>query len=400
MITDIKEHEIRVGLDVPIAGVSFHSICAAPRSSWMFLKLALANGSAGWGELTLRSHASVMQQVIDGIRPSLIGKTLDETLVFRKAWPGMPSGRAGNAVISALDQAATDLAGQHLSRPIASLWGAPAQNRLASYATVNRSVANRTPQGFADACSAAVAAGFQGVKIMPLEKVMPASAGLREGQLEIEQALERLRAVREAIGDEVRLMADLHWRLDEASASEFLVRATPLKLHWLECPMPESSEWFGAIRRVRKLANDANVLLAGGENLVGLAGALPFIDQELYDVLMPDIKYCGGYGEFSRINARAKAGGVSISPHNPSGPIAHAHTVHVCSALGITSAIEQQFAESPLFERSVIGAKAGFELGFFSASQVPGLGVSFDETLEAAFPPQPAPMSFSDPSFA
>ncbi|MFS8931279.1 mandelate racemase/muconate lactonizing enzyme family protein [Cupriavidus taiwanensis] len=400
MIFDFKTHEVCTNVDAIVSNISFHSINAAPRSNWMFLKLELADGSAGWGELTLRSHAGVMKALIEELKPSLIGTKLDATVAYRKAYPGMPAGRAGNAVISALDQAARDLASTHLGVPLNALWGSPRSTRLPSYATVNRSIKKRTPEGFAAACKAAVAAGFQGVKVMPLEKVLPTTAPLPAGQEEIAMAITRLEAVREAVGKDVPLMADLHWRLDEESAKGFLEKSKHLNLYWLECPLPESPEWYPSIRRVRVAANEMNVLLAGGENLVGLSGAVPLLQNELYDVLMPDIKYCGGYEEFFRINAEAESRGVQISPHNPSGPIAHAHTVHLCSAVGSSGAIELQFAESPLFEQCVTGESPIFQNGYFVPSSSNGLGISFKESMTADFPPQSVPMSLIDPSFA
>ncbi|KGD90186.1 hypothetical protein JL37_19680 [Achromobacter sp. RTa] len=388
------------GVSSRIADVSLHVAGVAPRSNWSFLKLAMDDGRCGWGELTLRAHEDAMIGILARMMPSIRNQTLDGLAALCKAYPGMPAGRAGNAVISALDQACLDLIGQYLGQPICDLWGGVDRAPLRSYATVNRSVKERTPAGFAEACKAAVAAGFQGVKIMPFDAVTPRTASSAEGEAEAGRAVQRILAVRDAIGPELPLMVDCHWRLDGDAARRFIDALADARLHWLECPVPESPEWHDCIRALRKHANRAGMRLAGAENIIGGAGALPFLAQGLYDVIMPDIKYCGGYGEFARIAALAASHDVSVSPHNPSGPVAHAHTVHVCAALGITEAVEQQFAESPLFEGAVRGNAPMLREGHFHAGTASGLGIAVDEAVMRGNPPGDVALSLSDPSFA
>ncbi|GAB1576980.1 mandelate racemase/muconate lactonizing enzyme family protein [Bordetella petrii] len=391
---------VAVANDSRVIEVSLHGVGATPRSNWLFLKLAMDDGHVGWGELSLRGHEAILDAILQRLIPAIEDQTLDSLRGMRAAFPGLPCGRAGNAVLSALDQACTDLAGQYRGVPIHRLWGAAGRHPLPAYATVNRSIRERTPAGFADACKAAVDAGFKGVKVMPLDAVTPATAGSESGRREVRAAVQRLAAVRAAIGSEVSLMADCHWRLDEKTARDFLDAAAELRLHWLECPVPESHEWHEAIARLRQYANQRGVLLAGAENVVGASGAAPFIVGGLYDVVMPDIKYCGGYAEFARIASLAARHGVAVSPHNPSGPVAHAHTIHVCAALGVTQPVEQQFAESALFDACVAGEPAPFLAGAFLPPAGPGLGIAVDPVVVQANPAGESAISMRDPSFA
>jgi galactonate dehydratase len=375
-------------------------MAVAPRSNWSFLKLTMDDGAVGTGEVTLRAHEGLISALLSQLMPAIKGSTCNELASLRRAYPGIPSGRMGNALLSALDQACMDLAGQYAGLPISKLWGGAAERPLDAYATVNRSVTSRSPQGFADACEAAVRAGFRAVKVMPFDAMTPQTAHTPEGRAELDRVVERLFAIRRAIGPDVSLMVDCHWRLSEAVAIGFLDAVADLRLHWLECPVPESAEWHPVIKRLRHRANRANVLLAGAENIVGWSGALPFLEAGLYDVVMPDIKYCGGYGEFARIAEGAAHYGVSVSPHNPSGPVAHAHTVHLCAALDLRLAVEQQFAESPLFDACANGQLPLFHDGRFSPAGAPGLGFRIDELIAMAHPPVPVALSMTDPSFA
>lgn len=137
----------KTGAAARVADVSLHVAGVAPRSNWSFLKLVMDDGRHGWGELTLRAHEGAMSAILARLMPSIRNLTLDELATLCKAYPGMPAGRAGNAVISALDQASLDLAGQYLDLPICDLWGRADRTPLRSYATVNRSVRERTPAG-------------------------------------------------------------------------------------------------------------------------------------------------------------------------------------------------------------------------------------------------------------
>jgi len=388
------------GISSGIVEASLHTVGVAPRSNWCFLKLVMDDGRCGWGELTMRAHEDSMGAVLSRLLPTIRSLTLDSLRGLLKAYPGLPAGRAGNAVISALDQACLDLMGQYLGLPICDLWGDTDRAPLRSYATVNRSVKTRTPEGFALACKAAADAGFQGIKIMPFDAVTPATASSPAGHAEIDATIERIHAVRAAIGPELPLMVDCHWRLDGNAARRLIDGLGEARLHWLECPVPESAQWHETIRMLRKHANRAGMLLAGAENIVGVAGALPFLTQDLYDVIMPDIKYCGGYSEFARIAGLASGHGASVSPHNPSGPVAHAHTVHACAALGISEAVEQQFAESPLFETGVIGHAPLLHDGHFQAGAGAGLGIALDEVVMRNHPARDIALSLLDPSFA
>jgi galactonate dehydratase len=383
-----------------VADAVLISVAVAPRSNWLFLKLVMDDGAIGTGEATLRAHEGAIAALLAQLLPSIKGLRLNQLADLCHAYPGFPAGRVGNALVSSLNQACIDLSGQYAGVPISRLWGPSTGVVLDAYATVNRSVRSRSPEGFASACIAAMEAGFRAVKIMPFDAMTPGTADAPEARAELATAVERLYAVRRAIGPDVPLMVDCHWRLNEKAAIGFIDAVADLHLHWVECPVPESTEWHPVIKRLRSRANHAGMLLAGAENIVGWSGALPFAEAGLYDVIMPDIKYCGGYADFARIVEGAARYGIAVSPHNPSGPVAHAHTVHLCSALDLRQAVEQQFAESPLFGTCAVGQAPSFENGGFAAANAAGLGLRIDEDVARAHPLAPVPLSFADPSFA
>jgi len=160
--------------------------------------------------------------------------------------------------------------------------------------------------------------------------------------------------VREAVGTSVDVMVDAHWRFSPGGAASLLRDLAPLGLYWLECPVAEAN--IPEIRRLRGLANDRGMRLAGAETLCGLGAYRAMIEQGCYDVLMPDIKHAGGHEEIRRIAALALTAGVEIAPHNPTGPVCHAHSLHLCATLPNFLRLEVQFGETERFFTLVEGA--------------------------------------------
>ena len=78
--------------------------------------------------------------------------------------------------------------------------------------------------------------------------------------------------------------------------------------------------------------------MAGGELLFGVAGFAPLIRQRAVDVIMPDVKHCGGLLELTHIAAAAAADNVVVAPHNPSGPVSTAASVQACAGIANVTA--------------------------------------------------------------
>jgi len=100
--------------------------------------------------------------------------------------------------------------------------------------------------------------------------------------------------------------------------------------------------------RLRALANEYGTRLAGAETQVGLAAFQRLGSPKLLDVVMPDIKYCGGFTEMDRIAAATASQGMALAPHNPTGPVCNMATVHACAVARNFLILEYQLAESPL----------------------------------------------------
>jgi galactonate dehydratase len=169
-------------------------------------------------------------------------------------------------------------------------------------------------------------------------------------------------------------MVDCHWRFNAAQAMQMADELARLKVSWYECPVAEIPEQFDTLRQIRSRANDLGMQLAGAETMIGVNGFLPLLKAGLYDVVMPDVKHAGGLTEVLRIAEIAAAHGAACSPHNPTGPICHAHSLHVSAVFNDLPSLEVQFEESELFFAIADSDLPRFEGGMSALPPGPGLG--------------------------
>ena len=353
---------------VSVSRVEALSARVSDKTVWTFVRIDSADGRSGWGEATLQGKAASVHAHVARLAPKLSGRNWVAPVDVASIVGTCGRDTTEAAAISALDQALWDLLAQEKGQALAAALGTPKRSNVGLYANINRGTLDRSPAGFAARAREVAKRGFDAVKIAPFDEAQPDAARLGPG-------LERIAAVRAAIGPEVRLMVDCHWRLSEAAAADVLREIEPLKLYWLECPITEDVANFPALRRLRSRANDTGVRLAGCEMMIGLAGFRPFLEAGIYDAIMPDVKYAGGMRELLRIGEEAARHNVACSPHNPSGPIAHAHSLHLSAHLPVFPFLEFQYGESPLFFDFVTGGLPDPNSGRSDLPRGTGLGL-------------------------
>ena len=107
----------------------------------------------------------------------------------------------------------------------------------------------------------------------------------------------------------------------------------------------------------------------------------PYLKDGSYDVVMPDVKYVGGPIKMLEIANYAKKYGSDFSPHNPSGPICHAHSLQICGVTDFPVILEHQFGESPYFDELVSNDLPLIKNSKIKLSNDPGIGVKINKNL-------------------
>ncbi len=378
-----------------IAALDFLGVNVTPKTNWSFLLVRTACGRTGIGECTLSNQEALLAAEAARLAANVVGEDAGSRNRIARLIPHAPGGLVAHSVLSAFEQALWDLAGQDAQRPIHALLGGALRDAVPLYANINRGANPRTPQGFAAAATRAVAEGFRAVKLAPFEPLVWEDAADASQRAAYGQGLARIAAVRDAVGPGIDVMVDAHWRFSPGGAARLVRDVAEFGLFWLECPVSEANH--PAIRAIRSMANDLGMRLAGAETLAGLGAYRSIIDAGCYDVLMPDIKYAGGHEEIRRIAALAQTAGIEVAPHNPTGPVCHAHSVHLCATLPNLLPLEVQFGETDRFFTLVSGHELRFDAGRATLPTAPGLGSAIDESGARLTPWQPMPKPWLDP---
>ena len=116
---------------------------------------------------------------------------------------------------------------------------------------------------------------------------------------------------------------------------------------------------------------------AGGEQLSKLISFRELFEHRALDVVMPDVKWIGGISAFREVDAIASVYDVEIAPHNMSGPIATASSVHLSAVSNNFLSLEYGYAGVPWRDELVNGTER-VENGAIPLPTAPGLGIEWD----------------------
>ncbi len=369
-----------------IAALRAHAVNITPKTNWVFVELVTDDGTIGVGEASLNGWEPLLLAYAAGLARALDGA--DETAVAAatRYIRHSPGGLVAHAVRSAIEQAGVDNVARRAGVPVSRYLGGARRDRVPVYANINRATTDRSPAGFAASASRAVASGFRAVKIACFDGVIAEDRSTPLFDTRVAAGIERVLAIRDAVGADIGLMVDCHWRFDEATAAQVIDALAPANLQWLECPVSEHPSQLDSIVRLRTLANRRGIRLAGAQTVAGLDAISPMLERGCYDVVMPDLKYCGGYRAMLAMADAAAHHGAGFSPHNPTGPICNLGSLHVCAAAVECVNLEYQLAESPLYTELVKGVEPVLEQGAFVVPATPGVGASLDADVVAAHP--------------
>jgi len=364
-----------------ITGLEVFRVHVNKRGDWVLPRLTAQGGLTGLGDA---SHSGRDENTLNYLRrfaDILKGRGVFDIAWFRQVTlPEIATGGAAAAVAaSALEQALWDLSGQALSLPVHALLGGRIQPRIRIYANINRSTEPRNPDGFAKMAGRAIADGFDAIKLAPFDD-MPhdaIDAAVREHYTA--EGIADAQAVRDTIGPNRDLLIDAHSRFSLQEGLGLLPRFDPLKLFWLEevTPAKPLSD-LAAINKAAKMPT------AGGETIQGVAGFYPYIHAEAVDIIMPDVKVCGGILELKKIAALAEGAGLQTSPHGPASPIGNIAAAHAIATVPNFNILEFSYGEVP-WRAELVDPPEDTSGGALALSDRPGLGLKLNEKTAARY---------------
>lgn len=342
---------------------------------WLFVKVKTDTGLIGLGEASQADNIQVQSYLENRLRGELIGRDPTMIEIISNELLSRAHGRSATTAVSAVEQALWDIWGQKLGLPIWALLGGRYRDKVILYANINRATFDRSPDGFAKNARQAVNEGFTAIKCAPFDGVSYRFPDRVDNLHGIKHGIDRVAAIRETIGPDVRLMVDCHSRFDVPTAIEVARQLEPFKLAWLEEPVTSFDS--DGLERIRE---HSIIPIAGGESLIGRAGFWDIVCRRLLDVIMPDVKHTGGILELRKIAAITEPCGLKVSPHNPSGPISTIASVHVCAAIPNFLVLEYPWGEAPWRGKLLIPEEI-LQDGTINVPDKPGLGFTLDEEV-------------------
>jgi galactonate dehydratase len=280
--------------------------------------------------------------------------------------------RATSCAYSAIEQACYDLQGQAMGVPTHALFGGKLRDTVRNYANINRSTDARTPDGFAAMAQSAVDAGFDALKLASFDG-MPRNGSKADIAAYTQLGIDCVMAAREVLGPDRDLLVDAHNHFDVPSGIDIARRLEPAKLFFLE-------EISRPIENLAAIHKAVNVTTAGGESLFGVKEFWPYIIADPVDILMPDVKYCGGMLELKKIAAMGEAAGMAISPHGPASPVGNMAAAQVLVTIPNPSVLECSHGDAP-WRAEMVDPPEPMVNGILTVSERPGLGYKLNENL-------------------
>lgn len=360
-------------MSVNFCKAKFVRIYATPRTSWYFVIVTDKDQVETVVEFTKGEKslevASLIQAMLGRIGKANINseKSIQELLGIKDPIDGR-SIKA--AAISAIRSAFSHIEALKKGVPLVEYLGGEFRHRIPLYGNINRTlfVTDRMPSDFARAADRAVKRGFTVLKCAPFDEVQ--RPNLAETVLNTARpGIERVEAIRKAVGDEVTILVDCHSRFEEFTAHIVAEQLEKLSIGWFEEPLGPNSESEELKRVLPRIA----MPVAGGESGYGEPFFTSLLNHDALDIVMPDLKYCGGVAEAVAAGQSAVALGKGYSIHSPSGPISLLSSGHATAAVDGAMFLEHAIDEVD-WRSEVIQPAEQVENGHLLINRTPGLG--------------------------
>ena len=352
---------------------------------WLFVKIETDDGLHGWGEAyTQLDRDRTIERLMQELGRYLIGCSPFDIKQFLFSAYMDFAGKRGSmeffCAVSGLEQALWDIVGKAAGQPVYNLLGGRTRPRLRVYA--NGWGGGQQAEELAERAKAVVAKGFTALKFDPFPGPWRAFIDRRQE----EAAVDRVRAVREAVGPDVDILVEVHRRLAPMHAVRVARAMEPYAPFWFEEPV--SARDLGALAEVRRAIS---LPVVTGEELYTKNEFRDVFEKRAADILNPDVCNCGGILELREIGAMAEAYHVAIAPHNyNSTTVGLAATLHASAGMP-NFLITEYFVNFEAVGREIAHQAFTVEDSFITLPDAPGLGIDLDEQALQQRPYHPRP---------
>lgn len=314
--------------------------------------------------------------------------------LHRHTFWGMGGGAVEYGAISAIDIACWDIKGKKFGVPVYQLLGGKTNDNLRTYASQIQfgwGIANngetagsvglpgilRKPEEYYQAAKDSIAAGFDAVKVDPIFNPMEGFSMATQGchhrgaflHKDLKMAVERVAAIREAGGDDLDIIIEVHSLLDTNTAIELGQTLEPYRIMYFEEPtQPLNPALF------KTISSKVNIPLATGERSYTRWGFRQFFEDRSLSIIQPDICNTGGFTEAKKICDMAHTYDMGVQLHVCGGPIATAAALQLEAVIPNfvihehhVGAIQPGCTNTCLYDYEPVNGK-------FKVPELPGIG--------------------------
>jgi len=338
----------------------------------VLVEVQTEGGLTGWGEAHHgRAPGTVahlinttLAQLVKGMDASDVNGVWSRMYKMQLSSHGM--GAAAAIGMSGIDMALWDIRAKAVGWPLYKLLGGSAKT-IPAYAG-GISLGYQPPQDLVAEAGALVEQGYRALK-------------LRVGDTWTSDVA-RVRAVREALGDDVDLLVDANTNYRIEDVRRVMPAYDELNVGWLEEPFPphDAATYIQA-------AALGSTPLAAGENHYTRFEFQRVVEDRAITILQPDLSKTGGITEGLRIAALGSAWKLPINPHTSATGLNMAATVHFLASIDNGGYYEADVAKENLFRDQL--TSPGYELcerGCVRPLGLPGIGVEVDVEFIRAHP--------------
>tara|TARA_E500000305_G_C4029841_1_gene244436 strand:+ start:13425 stop:14612 length:1188 start_codon:yes stop_codon:yes gene_type:complete len=289
------------------------------------------------------------------------------------------------AVISAIDIALWDLKGKALGVPVYQLLGGKTNDRLRTYASQiqfdwdPQMQPMVTPEDYRQSTMKALEDGYDCVKVNPIGFDLQGqwmnwkTSGVLTRK-QINTAVNRVAAIREAGGEELDIIIELHCHTDTNTAIQLGRELESFNCLYYEEPTSPLN-W----KNIKKISDDIAIPVATGERMWTRWGFRPYFENQAIQIAQPDLGVCGGISEGKKICDMASVYDIGVQLHMCGGPIATAAALQVEAA--ISNFVIHEHNNVSINPENIAFCVHDYQPvnGYFDVPDLPGIGQDLTE---------------------
>jgi len=336
---------------------------------WLLIKIYCEDGTIGIGEGGVHGWQRPTKTMIEVMSEYLIGKN-PHLIEHHYQWLYRSSHFMGSIVqgaLSAIDIALWDIKGKRLSVPIYELMGGKTRDKVRCYMHVG----GQTKDELVESAVQASKDGFTAVRFTPYN---PTNFHMHKSYSEwADDAVQRVGAVREALGNDVDICVEIHRQMNPAESISLGKRLEQFNPFFYEDPMlPDSPAIMGDI------AKQCNIPIATGERFTTIFEYQQLLEAKAAAYVRPDLCLCGGLSGSKKVSAMAEAYHVKVIPHNPLSPVSTATCIQLDACIP-NFGLQEYTGESEAPKSELLKSPLELKDGYLIVPDGVGLGIEINE---------------------